>query len=113
MGRKINLIVNYRNSLRLYHLAVEQMTVTARNYFIKPADFARFVAESYMTKDCDHVICVEFLGDKITKAGLKSLAECDAKFLTDSIKKSLGQRWEFAKEQKGDDKDNGTDKEKS
>ena len=98
MGRKINLIVNYRNSLGLYHLAVEQMTVTTKNYFIRPADFAKFVAERYICRGCDHVICVEFKRDKITKAGLKDLAETDAKFLTEKIKDELGQRWEFTKD---------------
>ena len=98
MGRKINLIVNYRNSLGLYHLAVEQMTVTTKNYFIRPEDFAEFVAERYIARGCDHVICVEFLRDKITKAGLKSLAEIDAKFLIEKIKDEIGQRWEFTKD---------------
>ena len=98
MGRKINLIVNYRNSIGLWHLAAEQMTVTTKNYFIKPADFAEWIAEIYMKRGCDHVICVEFLQDKITKAGLKDLAETDAKFLTEKIQYKLGQRWEFTKD---------------
>lgn len=100
MGRKLNLIVNYRNCLGLYHLAVEQMTVTHRNNFIKVSDFAAWIAEIYLQKGCDHVICVEFKRDKITKAGLKLLAECDTKFITDAIKDDLGQRWEFRKKEK-------------
>lgn len=98
MGRKISLIVNYRNAIGLYHLTVEQMTVTDKNNFIRPADFAQWIAEIYVSRGCDHVICVEFLRDKITKSGLKSLAETDAKFLTEKIKDELGQRWEFTKD---------------
>ena len=98
MGKKVSLIVNYRNSLGLYHIAVEQMTVTTKNYFIRPEDFAAFVAERYIARGCDHVICVEFLRDKITKAGLRTLAEIDTKFLVEKIKDEIGRRWEFTKD---------------
>lgn len=97
---KLNLIVNYRNCLGLYHMTVEQMTVTQKNNFITIEEFAAWVAEMYIRKGCDHVICIEFKSSKITKASLKNLAECDAKFITDSIRKSIGQRWEFYKDQK-------------
>lgn len=99
MGYKINLIVNYKNALGLWHLAAEQMTKTSQNYFIKPADFAKFIAESYMSRGCTEIICVEFKRNKITKSGLKCLAESDAKFITDAIKDDLGERWEFTKDE--------------
>lgn len=100
MGKKINLIVNYRNSLGLYHLTVEQLTATSKNNFITVPEFAKWIAEIYMKQGCDHVICTEFKCDKITKASLKNLAEMDAKFITDSIRKSIGEKWEFFKDQK-------------
>lgn len=99
MGRKINLIVNYKNCLGLWHLAVEQMTVNHKNNFIKVSDFAQWIAEIYLQKGCTEIICVEFKRDKITKAGLKLLAECDAKFVTDAIKDDLGERWTFTKDE--------------
>ena len=100
MGRKINLIVNYRNNLGIYHLAVEQMVQTDRNIFIKPEDFASFVAERYLQKNCDHVICIEYLSPKITKASLLNLASLDTEFIKDHVKKNLGRSWEFTKENK-------------
>ena len=92
MGNKINLIVNYKNSLGLWHLAVEQMTVNQKNNFIKVSDFAQWIAEIYLQKGCDHVICVEFKRDKITKAGLKDLAEAYPQNVTFSIKERRKQQ---------------------
>ena len=100
MGRKISLIVNYRNSIGIYHLAVEQMIQTDKNVFIKPEDFASFVAERYLQRDCDHVMCMEYLSPKITKSSLKNLASLDTKFINDHVKENLGRTWEFTKEKK-------------
>ena len=95
MGRKISLIVNYENDLHLWHIAVEQIILTQKNDFIKPADFASWIGERYLCRGCHHVICIEWLNSKTTKSALKNLAECDASFITDSIRKNLGERWEF------------------
>ena len=100
MGKKLNVLVNYRNCLGLYHIAVEQMTVTHKNDFITISDFAQWIAEIYLQRGCDHVICFEFKKDKITKAGLKLLAECDKQFITDAIKDDFGQKGEFGKKEK-------------
>lgn len=98
MGRKISLIVNYRNEIGLYHMCVEQMIQTDKNIFIKPEDFAEFVAEKYLKRNCDHVICYEYLSPKITKASLQNLASLDTKFINDHVKENLGRKWEFTKE---------------
>ena len=95
MGRRISLIVNYKNSLGLWHIAVEQLMQTEKNYFITPEDFASWVAEIYLKKGCSDVVCIEWLSPKTSKAALKNLAECDAGFITDEIKDKLGRRWSF------------------
>ena len=99
MGHKISMLVNYENDLHLWHVAVEQMIQTPRNYFIRPADFAKWIAEEYLSRGCHRVICVQWLNSKTTKAVIKDLSECETSFIKDHIRENLGERWEFSRKE--------------
>ena len=99
MGNRINLFVSYENSLGLWHTVPESMTVNSRNNFITAEDFAAWVGEIYLRKGCRRVICTEYKVSGITKTGLKALLAVEADFIDASIRKRLGQRWEFVKNQ--------------
>ena len=93
MKRTLSLIVNYKNSLGLWHTATEQMIRDLQNGFISIEYFAEFVAEKYLFCGCSEVVCIEFLKPNIKKADLNNLAKLD--MFTDNIEKFLGRRWTF------------------
>ena len=96
MKKTLSLIVNYKNSLGLWHIATEQIINDAANGFITPEYFAEFVADRYLFCGCTEVVCIEFLKPNIRKTDLNNLAKFD--LFTENIRKLLGRRWTFTSE---------------
>lgn len=103
MGRKIRLLVNYRNSLGLWNVGAETMICNAKNDYITPETFAGWIAERYFAKGCSEIVCIEIRGN-LTKKGIQDLGSIDISFISENFRKMLGQRWTFQKEESGGDR---------
>lgn len=97
MGRKIRLLVNYRNSLGIWNVGSETCICNRNNNYIRPEDYAQWIAEIYMSRGCTEVVCIEITAD-LTKAAIKDIGSVDISFISERFRKMLGQRWGFRKD---------------
>ena len=98
MGKKIRMLVNYRNTLGIWNIGAETIICNRNNRYIKPENFAQWIGEVYLGQGCTDVVCIEINAD-LTKAAIKDLASIDIGFISEKFRKMLGQRWEFTKKE--------------
>ena len=96
MGKKIRLLVNYKNRLGLWNIGSETMVTNDKTDYIKPETFAQMIADVYMSIGCEEVICVEVNGN-LTKKAMQDLGSIDISFISENFRKMLGKRWTFRK----------------
>ena len=98
MGRRIRLLVNYKNSLGIWNVGSEMIVCNDKNDFIQPETYAQWISEIYMSRGCTEVVCIEIHG-LLNKKGIQDLGSIDISFISENFKKMLGRRWSFRKEE--------------
>lgn len=97
MGRRIRLLVNYKNGLGLWNTEAETILCNKNNDYITADMFAEWIAEIYIKKGCSEVVCIEIHAD-LTRKAMKDLGSTDISFISEGFKKMLGKRWTFKKD---------------